>query len=49
MAAFFIGAVLLLAAGALAVQALELHRRAASRYQAVMVGRQAMDCLCRMR
>ncbi|WP_306539680.1 hypothetical protein [Megasphaera sp.] len=43
MAAFFIGAVLLLAAGALAVQALELHRRAAARCQAVMVGRQAME------
>ena len=43
MAALCIAAGLLLAAGTLAVQSMELHQRAVSRYQAAMVGRQAME------
>lgn len=43
MVALFIGFTLFLSAGALAVQTMEIHRRTEVKYQAAMVGRQAME------
>ena len=43
MAAVFMASGLFIAAGALAVQTMEIHHRAEVKYQAAMVGRRAME------